>query len=74
MNTALRTRLAPLARRCFTTGRALRQDQVHPSYQKIKDTQKFYQADVGTFVPVRIISLKFAVLKSVPVLVVNLLR
>ena len=53
MNSAMRSRLVPVARRLFSTGQVAREGQVHPKYQKVKELQQKFQADVGTYVPVR---------------------
>ena len=53
MNSATRSRLVPVARRLFSTGKVVQDAQVHPKYQKVKEMQQKFQADVGSFVPVR---------------------
>jgi len=50
MNSAMRSRLVPVARRLFSTGKVVR--DVHPKYQKVKELQQKFQADVGHFVPI----------------------
>eukprot|EP00093_Oithona_nana_P011548 11548.XXX_773790_773456_1 [CDS] Oithona nana genome sequencing. len=54
MNSATRSRLVPVARRLFSTGKVVRDAQVHPKYQKVKEMQQKFQADVGSFVPIHL--------------------
>ena len=62
MNSAMRSRLVPVARRLFSTGKVVR--DVHPKYQKVKELQQKFQADVGHFVPVRHVLLTFVLSSS----------
>merc|ERR1712227_940573 len=52
MNSAMRSRLVPVARRLFSTGQVAREG--HPKYQKVKELQQKFQADVGTYVPIHL--------------------
>lgn len=65
MNSAMRSRLVPVARRLFSTGKVVRDGQVHPKYQKVKELQQKFQADVGHFVPVRHVLLTFVLSSSI---------
>merc|ERR1711913_216894 len=47
-------RSAIMARRCFSTGRALRAEgEVHPVFAKLKETQQLYQKDNGLVIHLR---------------------